>query len=206
VFVLIDNYDSFTFNLWQALAACGVEVAVFRNDAVAVADVVQMAPNGVVLSPGPRAPDEAGICIELVRAASGRIPLLGVCLGHQAIGAAFGAAVVRGPLPMHGRQSLVEPGADALFDGIEAPMAVGRYHSLVVDPATLPATLSPLAWTTESTGAQTLMAMRHIAHPTWGVQFHPESILTPKGPRLLRNFVELALARASAAAGGNEDH
>lgn len=206
MFVLIDNYDSFTFNLWQALAVCGVEVAVFRNDAITVAEVLRMAPEGIVLSPGPRAPDEAGVCIELARAASGHVPLLGVCLGHQAIGAAFGAQVVRGALPMHGRQSPAELGADALFDGIASPMAVGRYHSLVVDPATLPAELKPLAWTTEVGGTRTLMALRHVTHPTWGVQFHPESVLTPNGPRLLRNFVELALTFARPAAGGNEDH
>lgn len=202
--VLIDNYDSFTFNLWQALAVCGEPLEVVRNDRATVDEVLSRRPTGIVLSPGPRSPSEAGICVDLVTAASGKIPLLGVCLGHQAIGQAFGAKVVRASTPMHGRQSLVRLATDELFVGLTSPMAVGRYHSLVVDPDSLPKELEAIGDCLEADGKRTLMAIRHRAHPTWGVQFHPESVLSPDGIVIIRNFVEISQRRARGASGGNE--
>ena len=193
--LLIDNYDSFTFNLFHLLAQLGVESEVRRNDQVAVADALAMRPDAIVLSPGPCTPNEAGICLDLVRAA-GSVPVLGVCLGHQAIGQAFGGRVVRAPVPMHGKTSLVRHDGTDVFAGLPSPFSVVRYHSLVVEPETLPASLAPTAWTEDGV----LMGLRHRERPVYGVQFHPESILSEQGHALLANFLRLAgLERKLAA-------
>ncbi len=189
--LLIDNYDSFTYNLVQALAPRVRRLEVIRNDAHTVAEVEAMGPAAIVLSPGPCTPSEAGICVELVQALGARVPILGVCLGHQAIGAAYGGVVRRAPEVVHGKSSPVFHRRQGLFAGMPLPFDAGRYHSLVVERETLPAELVVEADTPDGV----VMAMRHATHPVWGVQFHPESILTPDGPRLLDNF--LALARAA---------
>ena len=188
--LVIDNYDSFTYNLVQYLGELGTDPIVRRNDAVSVADVETMAPRAIVLSPGPCTPAEAGVTVPLVRACGARIPILGVCLGHQAIGEAYGGRVVRARKVMHGKTSrIVHEGRD-LFDSLPSPMEVMRYHSLVVERETMPESLEILAVSTEDPSE--VHAVRHRRHPVWGVQFHPESILTPHGKQLLRNFLELA--------------
>lgn len=185
--LVIDNYDSFTFNLVQALGELGAEVEVYRNDAIDVAGVRARAPEAVVLSPGPCTPAEAGISVALVEGLSGKLPILGVCLGHQSIAHAFGGTVRRARTVMHGKTSILRHPGTGLFDGLPDPLVVGRYHSLVVDEPSLPAELEPTAFSLED---GEVMALRHRHHPTVGVQFHPESVLTPDGPRLLRNFLE----------------
>ena len=193
--LLIDNYDSFTFNLFHLLAQLGAASEVRRNDQVTVADALAMRPEAIVLSPGPCTPNEAGVCLDLVRAA-GSVPVLGVCLGHQAIGQAFGGQVVRAPEPMHGKTSLVRHDGTDMFAGLPSPFSVVRYHSLVVEPETLPASLVPTAWTEDGV----LMGLRHRERPVYGVQFHPESILSEQGHALLANFLRLAgLERKLAA-------
>jgi anthranilate synthase component 2 len=186
--LLIDNYDSFTYNLAQYLGELGAEVRVERNDAVAVDDVAKLAPRRIVISPGPCTPNEAGISLELIARLSGKIPILGVCLGHQAIGQAFGGKVVRAPHVMHGKTSPIEHDGKGLFAGITCPMQATRYHSLVVEPASLPDALAVTARTAEGE----IMALAHKTLPVWGVQFHPESILTVDGKALLRNFLEMS--------------
>jgi anthranilate synthase component 2 len=193
MFLLIDNYDSFTYNLWHYLGELGAEVVVRRNDQIAVEEALAMRPQGIVISPGPSDPDHAGICLELVRRA-GDIPLLGVCLGHQAIGQAFGGKVVRAPVPMHGKVSTIRHDGSGVFAGLPNPFAATRYHSLIVERASLPATL---AVTAETDGL--IMGLAHRERPVHGVQFHPESIASEKGHDLLRNFLTLA-ARQSIAA------
>ena len=185
--LVIDNYDSVTFNLVQALQSLGAEVEVHRNDEIGVEDVQAMKPEAVVLSPGPCTPAEAGISVPLIRALSGTVPILGVCLGHQSIGAAFGGVVRRAGRVVHGKTSPVVHEGTGLFSGLPRPLSVGRYHSLVVDRATLPDVLEVTALSTDD---DEVMALRHRSHPTVGVQVHPESILTPDGPALLRNFLE----------------
>jgi len=187
VILVIDNYDSFTFNLVQALQSLGAEVEVQRNDEIAVEDVRAMKPEALVLSPGPCTPAEAGISVPLIQALSGSVPILGVCLGHQSIGAAFGGVVRRAGRVVHGKTSPVAHEGTGLFSGLPRPLSVGRYHSLVVDRRTLPEVLEVTAVSTDD---DEVMALRHRTHPTLGVQFHPESILTPDGPALLRNFLE----------------
>ena len=189
--LLIDNYDSFTYNLVQALAPHVERLEVVRNDAHTVAEIEAMRPSAVVLSPGPCTPAEAGICVELVRTLGPSVPILGVCLGHQAIGAAFGGVVRRAPEVVHGKSSPVFHRRQGLFSGMPLPFPAGRYHSLAVERETLPPELVVEADTPDGV----VMAIRHAVHRVWGVQFHPESILTPDGPRLLTNF--LALARAT---------
>jgi anthranilate synthase component II len=185
--VLIDNYDSFTYNLYQYLCELGAEVRVIRNDAATVAEVVAMAPERVVLSPGPCTPKEAGICVPLIRALAGRVPILGVCLGHQAIGAAYGGEVVRAPNLMHGKVSAVHHTGQGVFRGLPSPFTAIRYHSLVVARATLPDVLEVTAETADGL----VMGFRHREIPTLeGVQFHPESILTEHGHQLLGNFLD----------------
>jgi len=186
VILVIDNYDSFTWNLVQALQSLGAEVEVHRNDALGVEDARALEPEAVVLSPGPCTPAEAGVSVPLIRALSGSLPILGVCLGHQAIGAAFGGTVRRAGRVVHGKTSPVAHQGSGLFTGLPRPLQAGRYHSLVVDRATLPAELEVTA-TSADDGE--VMALRHRTHPTVGVQFHPESVLTPDGPALLRNFL-----------------
>ncbi len=187
--LVIDNYDSFTYNLVQMLGGLGAELAVVRNDIESVPELLARGADGIVLSPGPGRPEAAGVCIDLLRARPRR-PLLGVCLGHQALGAAFGATVGRARTLMHGKMSDVEHGGVGLLDGLPSPFAATRYHSLAVEEESLPEFLEPMAWT----GDGTLMAMRHTELPYWGVQFHPESVLTETGPRLLRNFLDLCEA------------
>jgi anthranilate synthase component II len=187
--VLIDNYDSFTFNLVHYLGELGAEVAVHRNDKVSTADVIGTNPDAIVLSPGPCTPNEAGICLDLVDKASATIPMFGVCLGLQSIGQAFGGNVVRAPLPVHGKLSEVTHEGRGVFRGINGPFKATRYHSLVVDRATLPATL---AVTAETDGL--VMGAEHKTRPVHGVQFHPESIASEHGHRILKNFLDIAAA------------
>lgn len=192
--LLLDNKDSFVWNLAQALQQLGCEVAVARSDAVPLAEAA--AADALVLSPGPGRPEQAGICIEAVQRLSGRLPILGVCLGHQAIARAFGARVDR-VAPCHGRTSLVRHGGEGLFAGLPQPLSACRYHSLAVDPATLGADLVATAHTDNGV----LMALQHRTAPTFGVQFHPESFRTPDGLQLLANFVRLAREAELAEAG-----
>ena len=189
--VLIDNYDSFTFNLVHYLGGLGADVVVHRNDKIAADAVIAAAPDAIVLSPGPCTPNEAGICLELIDKASAKIPILGVCLGHQAIGQAFGGAVVRAPVPMHGKVSRVFHAATDILEGLPSPFSATRYHSLIVDRGTLPGMLLPTAWTEDGL----LMGMRQRSLPIFGVQFHPESIASQHGHELLANF--LAIARGT---------
>ena len=189
--LLIDNYDSFTFNLVHFLGDVGARCEVWRNDKLSVADALAMAPEAIVLSPGPCTPNEAGICLELIKAAAGRFPILGVCLGHQAIGQAFGGEVVRAPMPMHGKVSQVSHDASGLFAGLPSPFGATRYHSLTVERTTLPDTLVANAWTEDGL----VMGLHHRSLPIHGVQFHPESIASAHGHEMLANF--LAIARGS---------
>jgi anthranilate synthase component II len=188
--LVIDNYDSFTFNLVQYLGELGAETRVVRNDEMDLDAVRALAPERIVISPGPCTPAEAGISVEVVRELGPTTPVLGVCLGHQAIGAAFGGAVVRARRVMHGKTSPVRHTGAGPFAGIPSPFTVARYHSLVVEPATLPDELEPIAWTDEPGWEDELQAVRHRVHPIWGVQFHPESIASEHGHALLRNFLE----------------
>jgi anthranilate synthase/aminodeoxychorismate synthase-like glutamine amidotransferase len=183
--LMIDNYDSFTYNLVQYLAELGADVEVRRNDAVGLDDVQALAPDGIVISPGPCTPREAGISVPLIQRFAGQIPILGVCLGHQAIGAAFGGDVVRAPRIMHGKTSPIRHDGTGVFAGLPDPFDATRYHSLVIDPETLPPTLLRNAWTDEGE----IMGVRHRSLSVEGVQFHPESILTLEGKRLLGNFL-----------------
>ncbi|HEY1264444.1 MAG TPA: aminodeoxychorismate/anthranilate synthase component II [Terriglobales bacterium] len=190
VFVL-DNYDSFTYNLVQYIGETGTEVEVRRNDQVSVAEVAAMKPERIVVSPGPCTPQEAGISIKLIKYFTGKVPVLGVCLGHQAIGDALGGKVVRAPNLMHGKTSQVEHDGRTIFKGLKSPMTATRYHSLIVREQDLPADLEVSAWTAEKDGSRTIMAVRHRKFPVEGVQFHPESVLTSEGKHLVRNFLEL---------------
>ncbi|HSJ13544.1 MAG TPA: aminodeoxychorismate/anthranilate synthase component II [Longimicrobiales bacterium] len=189
--LVIDNYDSFTWNLVQYLAMLGADPVVKRNDEVSVDAVLELAPARIVISPGPCSPAEAGISVELIRRTAGTIPILGVCLGHQAIAVAWGGRVRRAERPMHGKLSRIEHEGDILFDEITSPFTVTRYHSLVVEPQSLPAALAPIAWTA-TPAPRELQALRHREHPVWGVQFHPESIASENGMTILHNFLEHA--------------
>ena len=191
--LLIDNYDSFTFNLVHYLGDLGARCDVRRNDAITVEQAIAMAPEAIVLSPGPCTPTEAGICLDLIAAAAGRIPILGVCLGHQAIGQAFGGDVIRALAPMHGKVRPIHHHGDGIFAGIPDPVSVTRYHSLIVDRSTLP---DCLEITSESEDGL-IMGLAHRTMPVWGVQFHPESIASEHGHQMLANF--LALARGQNA-------
>jgi anthranilate synthase component II len=189
MFLLIDNYDSFTFNLWHFLGELGAEVVVRRNDALSVDEALAMKPQGIGISPGPSDPDHAGICLELVRRA-GSIPLLGVCLGHQAIGQAMGGKIVRAPVPMHGKLSPIRHDGTAVFAGLPNPFPATRYHSLIVERSSLPPSLRVNGWTEDGL----VMGCVHRERPLWGVQFHPESIASVGGHSLLKNFLDLAAA------------
>jgi len=191
--LLIDNYDSFTFNLVHFLGDVGAKCHVVRNDALSCEAAMALAPEAIVLSPGPCTPDEAGICLDLIAAAAGRIPLLGVCLGHQAIGQAFGGVVQRAPAPMHGKVGHMEHSGSDIFEGLPSPFEATRYHSLIVERATLPPVLEATAWTEDGL----IMGLRHRALPMFGVQFHPESIASEHGHQILANF--LAIARRANA-------
>ena len=188
--VLIDNYDSFSYNLYQLLGSIEPDIRVVRNDALSVAELAALAPAGVVLSPGPGRPADAGICEDVARELTGRAPILGVCLGHQAICEAFGGAVTYAAELMHGKSSMadVEPGA-RLFAGLPAQVEVARYHSLEADEASLPACLRVTARTADD--RREVMAVEHVDAPTFGVQFHPESILTPQGEAMAENFIRI---------------
>lgn len=188
--LLIDNYDSFTWNLVHYFGQLGAEVAVFRNDELSVDEVSAKAPKAIVLSPGPCDPDKAGICLELIQRLGPTTPILGVCLGHQAIGQNYGARVVRGDVPMHGKISTVRHFGTSVFKGLPERFQATRYHSLVVDRSTLPNTLTITAETDDGT----IMGICHREHPVHGVQFHPESIATEHGHALLKNFLDLAKA------------
>lgn len=181
--LIIDNYDSFTYNLFQAIAELGVEAKVVRNDQISLAEIEKLAPKGIILSPGPGRPEESGICLEILK--DPKVPVLGVCLGHQAIGLMYGATVERAPEIVHGKESLVFHNRKKLFKGMPLPFKAGRYHSLVVK--NLPPALKADAETPEGL----IMALSHVTLPLYGVQFHPESILTPEGKILLKNFVGL---------------
>jgi anthranilate synthase/aminodeoxychorismate synthase-like glutamine amidotransferase len=190
VFVL-DNYDSFTYNLVQYLGELGAEVVVRRNDQTTVAEVEAMRPERILLSPGPCTPQEAGISIDLVRHFAGKLPVLGVCLGHQAIGAAFGGEIVRAPKLMHGKTSEVQHDGKTIFSGLPSPMTATRYHSLIVQEKGLPKDLEISAYATENGGSRIIMGLRHKRFPVEGVQFHPESVLTGEGKKLIGNFLRI---------------
>jgi len=195
VILVIDNYDSFTYNLVQYLGELGETLQVVRNDAIAVEAVERLAPEAIVLSPGPGTPADAGITVPVIARYGARIPMLGVCLGHQAIGEAYGGRVIRAPRGvMHGKTSDVVHDGRGLFEGVPSPLRVMRYHSLVVEHASLPASLEVTARATDD--STEIHALRHRTHPVWGVQFHPESILTQEGKHLLANFLRLARAEA----------
>jgi len=197
--LLIDNYDSFTFNLVHFLGDLGADVRVFRNDRIATSAILTADPDAIVLSPGPCTPKDAGICLDLIATASGKIPILGVCLGHQAIGDAFGGKVVRAPVPVHGKLSEIRHSGTGMFRGINAPFQATRYHSLVVERATLPDQLTVTADTADGL----IMGLAHETLPVHGVQFHPESIASEYGHTLLRNFLHIA-ASWNASTGRRE--
>ncbi len=188
--LVIDNYDSFTYNLVQYLGELGADILVHRNDAVTVDEIGELRPTAIVVSPGPCAPSQAGVTVPLIQRWGSSIPLLGVCLGHQAIGEAYGGRVVRASRVMHGKSSTVRHDGTGLFEGLPSPLPVMRYHSLIVERESLPAELEVVAVSTED--PTEIHALRHRSHPVWGVQFHPESILTTGGKTLLRNFLSLA--------------
>ena len=192
--LLIDNYDSFTFNLFHYLGGLGAEVAVYRNDKITVDQAMRMRPEAIVLSPGPCTPAHAGICLALISAAAANTPILGVCLGHQAIGQAFGGAVVRAPVPMHGKLSVIRHKGEGVFRGINGPFKATRYHSLIVQRIGLPNELSVAAETDDGV----IMGLAHRSLPVHGLQFHPESIASENGHVILRNFLDLAAAWNSA--------
>jgi anthranilate synthase component 2 len=188
MFLLIDNYDSFTYNLVHYLGELGAEIAVRRNDAVSVEEALAIGADGIVLSPGPCDPDRAGICLDLIAAAAGRRPILGVCLGHQCIGQAFGGRIVRAPAPMHGKVSRILHRGTDVFAGIPSPFEATRYHSLIIARESLPDSLEVTAETEDGL----IMGVRHRTHPVYGVQFHPESIASEHGHGLLKNFLTIA--------------
>jgi anthranilate synthase component 2/para-aminobenzoate synthetase component 2 len=197
---LIDNYDSFTYNLVQAFLVLGAEVSVYRNDALTPAAALALAPTHLCISPGPGTPYDAGVSMDMIRAFAGRIPVLGVCLGHQSIVEVFGGKVVRAGRLMHGKTSLVHHDGATLFAGLPEPCEVGRYHSLIAAPETLPAVLAVCARTAEDE----IMGVRHRTLAVEGVQFHPESILTPEGPKLLGNFLQVTAGTRSAGSGAGD--
>jgi anthranilate synthase/aminodeoxychorismate synthase-like glutamine amidotransferase len=190
VFVL-DNYDSFTYNLVQYIGELGAKVEVRRNDQITVEEVEDLRPERIVISPGPCTPHEAGISIDLIHHFGRKVPVLGVCLGHQAIGEAFGGRVVRAPHLMHGKTSPVLHDNKTIFQGLPMPMTATRYHSLIVEQQDLPKELEVSAWTTEKDGTRTIMGLRHKSYPVEGVQFHPESVLTDAGKKLVANFLRM---------------
>jgi anthranilate synthase/aminodeoxychorismate synthase-like glutamine amidotransferase len=196
VILVVDNYDSFTYNLVQYLAEEGAVVRVFRNDAIEIDGILALDPEGILISPGPGTPDEAGISLELVRTLGGRIPIFGVCLGHQAIGQVYGGKVVRAPRLMHGRTSPILHAGKGVFAGLPSPLVATRYHSLIVDRASLPDALEITAWTAEDE----IMGIRHRELDVEGVQFHPESFLTEHGHALVRGFLARLSERGARAA------
>jgi len=192
--LVIDNYDSFTYNLVQYFGELGAEPAVYRNDQITLEEVDRLAPKGIVISPGPGAPSEAGISVALIRHVWDRIPLLGVCLGHQAVGEAFGGATVRAGRLMHGKTSPIEHTGEGIFRGARSPLVAMRYHSLVLAPETVPATLKVTAWSGDRPRGAEIMGVQHVTHPVFGVQFHPESVGTDLGKLLIQNFLQVVAA------------
>jgi anthranilate synthase/aminodeoxychorismate synthase-like glutamine amidotransferase len=190
--LVLDNYDSFTYNLVQYAGELGADPVVYRNDALTPAAVLALRPAAIIISPGPCTPSQAGISVPLVRAAAGVVPILGVCLGHQAIGEAFGGQVVRADRLMQGKTTMVAHNGHPLFQGIPSPLEVMRYHSLVVSPERLPADLETVAWSNDRPRGQEIMALCHRSLPVYGVQFHPESVATLQGKQLLSNFLSLS--------------
>jgi len=188
VILVIDNYDSFTYNLVQYLGELGAEIVVFRNDKVAPEQIEEMGPERIVISPGPCTPREAGISVEVIRRFAGKVPILGVCLGHQSIGYAFGGRIVQAPRLMHGKTSMIFHDGKGVFAGIPSPFEAVRYHSLVIEPDSMPESLVVTAWTDQ----HEIMGVRHRQFPVEGVQFHPESVATQHGMQLLRNFLNLS--------------
>ncbi len=184
--LIIDNYDSFTYNLVQYFGELKADVKVYRNDAINLSQIKKLKPSRIVISPGPGRPEDAGISVDIIKSFTGKIPILGVCLGHQAIGYAYGGNIIHAKQLMHGKTSLIEHNHQDLFKGIKSPFAATRYHSLVIERKTLPAVLEITAWTKD----QEIMGVRHKQFPLWGVQFHPESILTNVGKDILRNFLK----------------
>ena len=188
--LMIDNYDSFTYNLVQYLGELGADLKVYRNDALTLVQIQRMHPDRIVISPGPGRPEDAGVCVDLIREFAGKVPILGVCLGHQAIGYAYGGNIIRAQRLMHGKTSMIQHNQKGIFQGIENPFEATRYHSLVIERETLPHCLEITAWTTDKD--REIMGVRHKQFPLWGVQFHPESILTKAGKDILRNFLSLS--------------
>lgn len=186
--LIIDNYDSFTYNLVQYFGELKAKVKVYRNDAITLSQIKKLKPFQIVISPGPGRPEEAGISVDIIQNLAGKIPILGVCLGHQAIGCAYGGRIIHAKQLMHGKTSLIEHNHQDLFKGIKSPFAATRYHSLVIERKTLPRALEITAWTKD----QEIMGVRHKQFPLWGVQFHPESILTNVGKNILRNFLKVS--------------
>ena len=187
--LMIDNYDSFTFNVVQYLMELGEDVAVWRNDEISVDAIIEAAPEKIVISPGPCTPNEAGISLEVIERLAGSIPILGICLGHQSIGQAFGGHIIRAPKVMHGKLSAIHHSGVGVFEGLPSPYQATRYHSLVIDPSTLPESLEVTAWTEDESGElEAIMGVRHRSLFVEGVQFHPESILSEHGHALLKNF------------------
>ena len=192
--LMIDNYDSFTFNVVQYLMELGEDVSVWRNDEISVDAIIEAAPEKIVISPGPCTPNEAGISLEVIERLAGSIPILGICLGHQSIGQAFGGHIIRAPKVMHGKLSAIHHSGVGVFEGLPSPYQATRYHSLVIDPSTLPESLEVTAWTEDESGKlEAIMGVRHRSLSVEGVQFHPESILSEHGHSLLKNFLARSL-------------
>ena len=189
--LIIDNYDSFTWNLVQFLGELGADPRVIRNDSMSVNEIRDLSPSRIVVSPGPCTPQEAGVSVELIRTLGPEVPVLGVCLGHQAIGEAFGGRTIRAGCPMHGKTAAVHHTGQGIFRGIPSPAVVARYHSLVTDPDSLPPDLEVIAWSDEEVFGKEIQGVRHKDHPVWGVQFHPESLFSEHGKTLLENFLKL---------------
>jgi anthranilate synthase component 2 len=196
VLLVIDNYDSFTWNLVHYLGELGAKLRVFRNDKISADDALALEPEAIILSPGPCTPNEAGICLDLIGKAAGGVPIFGVCLGHQAIGQAYGGRIARAPKLMHGKLSEIRHEGDGVFHGVNGPFQATRYHSLTIAPESMPATLKPTAYADDGV----VMGIRHVSDPVHGVQFHPESIASEHGHRILGNFLEIA-RRFNARAG-----
>ena len=192
--LMIDNYDSFTFNVVQYLMELGEDVEVWRNDEISVDAIIEAAPEKIVISPGPCTPNEAGISLEVIERLAGSVPILGICLGHQSIGQAFGGHIIRAPKVMHGKLSAIHHSGVGVFEGLPSPYQATRYHSLVIDPSTLPESLEVTAWTEDESGElEAIMGVRHRSLSVEGVQFHPESILSEHGHALLKNFLARSL-------------
>ncbi len=199
IFVL-DNYDSFTYNLVQYIGELGADPVVYRNDDLTLQQIEQLAPSGIVISPGPGTPEDAGVSIPLIRHFVDRLPILGVCLGHQALGAAFGGRIVRADRLMHGKTSPVAHRGGGIFEGLPSPFVAMRYHSLVVEPASVPAELTVTAWTADRAEGSEIMGLEHRSRPVYGVQFHPESIGTDSGKQIIRNFLGIVSAKTGKQA------